>query len=229
MTIDLIQFARDYGPYFHFLGSLGLGAIVAAWVGRGVQRQGHELSEKIAHNDVALRRDLGQGDLELRRRVETVKVFLEISQRAALWPDPDDRGSADHGDKIAAVYLLADLATRDPWLARAGENYLDQNIDHLSFTLMTAAHQKSLAYHAVGDAKDRLSTAREAQAPKRECEELSATYEETRRVLGYWSIRYHQLHQIDGILRDARGRIIGIKETQPDYKWHQFPRDSPEH
>ncbi|MFI7583154.1 hypothetical protein ACH9DO_05100 [Kocuria sp. M1N1S27] len=65
-------------------------------------------------------------DLRMRRRVETVKVFLAVSARAhGVREDGTEIGM---GERIAAVHLLADLAARDGWLRHAGENQLAEEL-----------------------------------------------------------------------------------------------------
>lgn len=60
---------------------------------------------------------VGSQDVKLRSRVETIKVFMATSARAA--GRLDDGGPADIAEKIAAVHLLADLGSRDKWLHSA--------------------------------------------------------------------------------------------------------------
>ena len=61
-------------------------------------------------------------DLQLRRRLETTKVFADVSSRAhGNRPDGTPIGP---GERMAALYLLADMSTRDQWLTRAAHKQL---------------------------------------------------------------------------------------------------------
>lgn len=69
--------------------------------------------------------------LSLDRRVETLKVFLEVSQRAQSRPIPIASGHEKIGETMAAMYLLADMSRRDRWLRTAGREQLHQELDWL--------------------------------------------------------------------------------------------------
>lgn len=63
-------------------------------------------------------------DLALRRRMETIDIFLRVAARGHGYAD--ERGPIGLGEQVAAIYLMADLANRDEWLNTAAINHLKE-------------------------------------------------------------------------------------------------------
>ncbi|WP_141392814.1 hypothetical protein [Glutamicibacter sp. BW77] len=63
-------------------------------------------------------------DLALRRRMQTIDIFLRVAARAHGYAD--ERGPVGLGEQVAAIYLMADLANRDKWLRKAGIGHLGE-------------------------------------------------------------------------------------------------------
>ena len=66
-------------------------------------------------------------ELRLRRRTETIGLFLRVAGTAHGRRDGAD-GDVGTGEQMAAMFLLADLASRDDWLRAAGSNFLDEQM-----------------------------------------------------------------------------------------------------
>lgn len=114
-----------------FLGAIGAAVLGGGWVG-------HHLTHR-----------RGMEDLNLRARVETTKTFLTVSARAHGYTD-DRKDSVGAGEQIAAIYLMADMGDRDPWLYWAASKQLEDQIPWLDGN---AAHNK----HVLKQAEEHLN------------------------------------------------------------------------
>lgn len=90
----------DLGNVMTMIGTGGLGALVAT----------------------ALVFAVGTADVGLRRRTETIKVFMDASVRAG--GATAEGKPVGTGERIAAFYVLADLGSRDTWLYDAAKSQL---------------------------------------------------------------------------------------------------------
>jgi hypothetical protein len=66
---------------------------------------------------------VGMRGLALRRRTDTISTFMQVSARAHGYHD-DGVTSVGAGQQVAAIYLVADLGTRDPWLRQSAAGQL---------------------------------------------------------------------------------------------------------
>lgn len=61
--------------------------------------------------------------LALRRRTNTISTFIRVSARAHGYHD-DGVTSLGANQRVAAIYLMADLGTKDPWLKQSATGQL---------------------------------------------------------------------------------------------------------
>lgn len=81
-------------------------------------------------------------DLALRRRIETMNAFLKIAARAHGYREGHEDMTVGTGEQSAAMFLVADLATRDKWLREAAIQLLDEEISWLEHPrLLNAAKE----------------------------------------------------------------------------------------
>lgn len=143
--------------------------------------------------------------LRLDRRVETVKVFLEVSKRAQSRPEHPWGGHKDVGETMAAMYLLADLAHRDRWLRPAGREQLHQELDWLKANQWTAKEH----YDEIHAKFNELCSA--PRAPQPEIDEAYARAEAASHDYETW----------DRLIRaagDARAKIKTTRHERRDYR-----------
>lgn len=68
---------------------------------------------------------LGRSEFKLKRRVETLKFFGQISTRAQGHREDHPEARVGTSEQIAAMYLLAELANEYEWLRPAVVSQLD--------------------------------------------------------------------------------------------------------